>query len=99
MKIKEETLAVCRKHWISFLVPGFFAFIFLVGGVTELGNEAGKTMVVCGLLLVAYIVLSYMNTYIALTETRLVGHIGIIRSKTLSSPIEAVLSIGLKIAC
>lgn len=95
---KEKKIAVCRQHWTAFVVPAFIALLLFVTLVSSLGHISIDT----ALFLLAMIALcaldifiSYKTTYIAITETKLIGHIGFIRSKTLATPLSKVQNIGI----
>ena len=101
---KEKQIAVCRQHWSGFIVPGFFCVLFVLGGICMLfidvaiGHKllAMLIMFVIAAVIAGYIFISYKFTYsIVLTETKLIGHKGLIRSKTLTAPLSKVQDIGL----
>lgn len=101
---KEKEIAVCRQHWSHFFAPGFFCALFALGaaGVLFIDAELGhKLLAMLVLLAIAaviavYILISYRFTYsIVLTETKLIGHKGLIRSRTLTAPLSKVQDIGL----
>lgn len=101
---KEKELAVCRQHWSSFVAPGFFCALFVLGAVgvlfidAELGHKllAALIMLAIAAVIAVYIRVSHKFTYsIVLTETKLIGHKGLIRSRTLTAPLSKVQDIGL----
>lgn len=101
---KESKIAVCRRHWSGFVVPGFFCVLFILGGIgtlfidTEIRNKLAAMLLMLAIaaVIAGYIFVSYKFTYsIVLTETKLIGHKGLIRSKTLTAPLSKVQDIGL----
>lgn len=100
---KEEKIAICRRHWTAFTIPGLFCFIFAIAALGSLfdsktlaqGFSNFITSLFVSGLFALYIFISYKFNYIALTETSIVGHIGFIRSKKLSTPLSKVQSIGI----
>lgn len=101
---KEKEIAVCRRHWSGFVVPGFFCVLFVLGAIgmlfidAAIGNRLAAMLVMLAIaaVIAGYIFISYKFTYsIVLTETKLVGHKGLIRSKTLTAPLSKVQDIGL----
>ena len=101
-KNKEKNIAVCRKHWSCFILPVFFVVIcLLLAIVALLSLSDGGAGAVCIVLLVAAAVvllnalIGYKTTYIALTETKIIGHIGFIRSRTLMTPLSKIQNVGL----
>lgn len=92
----DKNLKVCHCHWINFLFPGAVAFVFLIYGIVFLfsGRLAELLIsVVVIVLLALYIFINYKTSYIALTETKLVGHKGFMRSKTMSTPLSKIQNI------
>lgn len=100
---KKQPLAVCRRHWVQFIPQGIFSAIFMLLAIASLttGDPIGfKLKMFAFLLLIAagfavYVAVAHKSDYIALTPTQIVGHKGVIRSKTLSTPLSKVQDIGL----
>ena len=101
MRIKEPILKVCRKHWSAFVLQALLALVLIAAGFTRLidGEKAdaksSAVIMIIGVVIAFFIWLAYRCEYIALTETSLIGHKGIFRSKTLSTPLNKVQSVGL----
>lgn len=101
---REKEIAVCRQHWSSFFVPGFFCALFVLGAVGVLFIDAAISRRLLAMLILlgiaaviaVCILVSYKFTYsIVLTGTKLIGHKGLIRSRTLTAPLSKVQDIGL----
>lgn len=100
---KENKIAVCRQHWTAFTIPGLFCFIFAIAAVGSIFDSEtipqGIATFITGIfvsgLFALYIFISYKFNYIALTETSIIGHIGFIKSRKLSTPLQKVQSLGL----
>lgn len=97
---KEEKIVVCRQHWAAFLLDGVICAFFLCLAIASMGMKNPSVGYTVFLFLVAAffaarIFVSYMFTYIVLTKTKIVGHIGFIKSKILTTPLSKVQNIGL----
>lgn len=96
-----ETIAVCRKHWTTFIIPFIIGFLSLLaainGFVSEDKTDMGPTYIALGVavLCVLYIVVSYFFNYISLTSTHIIGHVGFIRSQRLTTSLSKVQGISL----
>ena len=100
---KETYVAVCRKHWSVFLGRGFWTILFLsIAGYCFFSTSESEDMkfagyiclVVAAVFLISAII-SYRSEYLALTESKLIGHIGFIKSKKLSTPINRIQNVGI----
>lgn len=84
-------------HWVGYLGRILLAVALVVGGIA-LGQYSavltGVALAVAAVLLIG-VVIKVKTTYLELTETRIIGHIGFINSKTLSTPLSRVQNIGL----
>lgn len=94
----EKKIAVCRPHWSGFLGRIILCVIFLIVAISGLITHEAD-MFIAGLVLAAIFALSILiscrSTYLKLTETKLIGHIGFIKSRTLSTPLSRVQDISL----
>ena len=100
MKDTEKYIAVCKKHWSCMIWPGFIAFILVVAALGSIGHIKEDGPVIVVLLIIAAIVIVraiviHKTEYIALTKTKVVGHRGFIRSKTLTTPISKIQNVGI----
>lgn len=99
---KEKYVAKCRKHWSVFLRRGLTALFFLLLSFVAYSSNDDQTLHkawIAFLAIAALIILSsivvYATEYIAITDTKLIGHRGFIHSKQLSTPISKIQNIGL----
>lgn len=94
---KEERLAVCKQHWAVAIIPGLIVALLVVFAISIMDVDPIVSIVV--LVIAAIIVLckiiSYNTCYIALTKTKVIGHIGFIKSKSLSAPLSKVQDISI----
>lgn len=93
-----KTIAECRPHWCNFIFHGGIGFLGLVIGILAFlngGMQIGIFALGIMFLCVAYIFITYKFTYVFLTATKIEGHIGFIKSKTLSTPISKIQGISL----
>lgn len=100
-KEKEKKLCVCRKHWTAYIIPVTLVIICVITAFVGLGNDGAEGAAPAGALLgfavliAICVLIDYKSEYIAITETKLIGHRGFIKSKTLSTPLSKVQSVGL----
>ena len=93
-------IAICRKSKYCFLHPAFFSLLML-GGILYFNEFEDGLFSICvvaeGVFVFLTIdgIIEYITTYIACTETMLVGRIGMLFTKTLSTPLNKVQSVGL----
>ena len=105
---EEKKLAICRPHWTGFIGQGILctcfvilAVIFLIvpEAIAELETNTAHALVIISLVIAAIIALrifiSIKFTYLELTETKLIGHKGFIKSKTLTTPLSRVQDVGI----
>lgn len=88
---KEKKLMVCRQHWATFLLKGILALFCIA-----VGFGGARPLIFVGLFIILYAVISYMTTYAALTETKLIGHVGFLKSKTLTTQLSKIQDIGIE---
>lgn len=97
---KEKLIAECRLHWTVFALEGLFIVLLIAAGIAGSIYADGAIVValpflVAAVILFAHAYITYRTTYIAITETKIIGHMGFIKSKTMSTPLSKVQSIGL----
>lgn len=99
-KRKEKRIVVCRKHWTVFLWNGILAAVLVAFGLSMINDPEMKAgisaciiMFLPALLLIVSAFITYKTDYIALTETRIIGHKGFIRSRKISAPLSKVQNI------
>jgi len=92
----EEYIAVCRKHWSIFIGRGLIALVWL-GVLLQKQGNALYALVTFGipLLLILDAVVEYKTNYIAITRTKIVAHMGFIRTQDFSTPLNKIQAIGL----
>ena len=92
----EDYIAVCRKHWI---VPVFRILIALVIFIWlfQWEGNALYNIVHFGvpILLTASGIVEYTTNYIALTETKIVVHMGFIRTADYATPLNKIQAISI----
>ena len=94
---KDQVVVKCRKHWGMFVGRGIVAFLFLISAfVAETGDSTAR--IVCfsvAALIMLPAVISYFSDYLELTETKIIGHSGLINSRKISAPLSKVQNIEL----
>ena len=94
---KDDVVAVCRPHWVGYIGNILAAVILAVAGIvcSRYSPIIPIAALVVAAVLIIGVVIRLKSTYLKLTETRIVGHVGFINSKTLSTPLSRVQHIGL----
>ena len=83
---KEKKLAVCKCHWTYFFKDVVLCVILTIVAII---------LFAIVVLAVLEIFITRKTTYIALTETTIVGHKGFIKSQTLTTSLTKVQDMGL----
>ena len=100
-RTKETMVMVCRKHWTALVLPVLVAALFIVVGLVRLVNVGAKdakaslVITAIGVMIGLFAWISYKSEYIALADSSVIGHKGILRSKKLTAPLNKVQSVGL----
>ena len=89
----------CRMHWFVFVPRGFICLLLLVFGFLQIASHGGG-IVFIGIIILDFLIMlpafvRYMTNYLAVENNMLVGRVGFINSKKLSTPISKIQSIGL----
>ena len=94
--MERDYIAVCRKHWCIFLGRGLIALLIFVFLRQKDGN-ALYTLLTFGipLLFILSAVVEYRTNYIAITKTKVVAHMGFIRTQDFATPLSKIQAIGL----
>ena len=105
MKNKQEEIpntnyiVVCRYHWSKFLFRGVLALYFTLVAVSCLAQPRDMIGFIVNLIVASYIIvfsiLSWRVDYLAISQTEIVGHRGVLRSREIYSPISKVQNIAL----
>lgn len=99
---KEKLVAVCRPHWACFIGRWLLALLFIMTGVNGFTSEGAGSV---GAAIFAFIIAGFCiasalvmmsTTYLGMTGTKIVGHKGFIRSKTLSTPLSKVQNVSIE---
>lgn len=94
-----KEIAICRKHWITFASDALWIVAALIAAAAFAGADSGGAlslgMVVLAGVMAARALITYKCTYVRLTETSVIGHVGFLKSKTLTTSIVKVQDMGL----
>lgn len=74
-------------HWARLIVPGFFALLFLIG---SLGSDATIGGLVLAIIILAPALIPMFTEQLVITNKRLYGKSGLIKTKTLDTPLNKV---------
>lgn len=92
MDMQEKTIVKCTPHWFSFAVPGAFCIFFLIISLNFLVSaEIGPfilSLIIAGAFVLA--VLGRKTSSLILTDNAVIGKVGIIKTKKLTSPLSKV---------
>ena len=94
---KEKIVVRCRKHWGMFVGRGLIALLFLIMGFITEADDSTFLIVCIAIAVVVLLpaIISYFSDYLELTETKIVGHSGLINSRKISAPLSKVQNIEL----
>ena len=99
---KENLVALCRPHWACFMGRWIVALLFFLTGAGSFSSEGANgadaallSFAVSGFCIVSALILM-KTTYLGMTQTKIVGHRGLIRTKTLSTPLAKVQNVGIE---
>lgn len=85
---RDETVILQGKvHWARMIVPGLIAVLILIGGI---GGDAFLGALIIALLIVALASIPLWTEKLVITNKRLYGKTGLIRTKTLDTPLNKV---------
>ena len=89
----------CRMHWFVFVPRGFICLLLIIFGILQIASQGGG-IVFIGIIVLDFLIMlpafvRYMTNYLAVENNMLVGRVGFINSKKLSTPISKIQSIGL----
>lgn len=93
MKNHEKVLIECKTHWMRSIVPLLFLFLSLAGAVHFLFSGQFTDfgiMMVPALLCAVVILIQQKTSYLRMTETAIIGKVGLIWTKKMASPISKV---------
>jgi len=94
---KEQYIVKCKKHWGMFVGRGIVSFLLLLIGAFMISDAPGYMIfgVIMTLILIVPLLISYATDYIALTDTKIVWHSGLLNSSQKSAPISKIQNIEL----
>lgn len=88
-----QVVAVCRKHWACYILPGLFAFSLAVGFLQYIfSGEPGLALtylILLGVIILA-VYISYYYNYLEMTEDRVIAHKGALKTAITSMPIDKI---------
>ena len=93
----EEYIAVCKKHWA--LVLGRLLLALLIFGFLPYGEKGNTGYQILRFALPLLVLLSgiieYTTNYIAVTRTKIVVHMGFIKTTDYSTPLNKIQAISI----
>ena len=75
-----------RHSLIHYLLPGLIAFVWIVEGVRR-WSVSGGDMFYGGLVVILLCVVDYLSSYLEIRDGMVKARVGLIRRKSLSTPI------------
>lgn len=85
----EEVVFQAKMHWARLIIPGLIALLFVVGGCSS-DESAGGIAIILGLIILIPAVIPMLTTKLTITSKRVYGKVGLIRTKTLDTPLNKV---------
>lgn len=103
MKLKlnpdEKTIYQCKPHWIAFVVPSIVAIFFFLLFATNLTNtssSASSNLTFFVIFLLSIVPIIRLKAMILiLTDKRVFGRTGIVKTKSLTMPLNQVNTVNL----
>lgn len=98
MMNSNNDVLMCRRHWITFAKDIVLIVLILIAAIIFGRGTSGiipLILVVVAIVLFLRALIAYKSTYIRLTETSVIGHVGFLNSKTLTTAIVKVQDISL----
>ena len=93
MRKNEKVFVECKTHWMRSLFPIIGLLIFLITAIDYLmsGNTSDfKFTMVIVLIFAVVIFVQQKSSYLRMTETAIIGKIGLIWTKKIASPISKI---------
>lgn len=99
---REKVIATCKRHWTAYLGRGLIAALFIYyapGYMAEGDISGGIICLVFAAIFITWIIFEYRNEYVMITPTKVVGHVGLIRSKGFRPRFQKFKTLGIPMAC
>lgn len=93
MRKHEKILVECKTHWMRSIVPILLLLLSLFGAVSFLisGQFTDFGIMLVPVLICALVILIQQKTsYLRMTETAIIGKVGLIWTKKMASPISKI---------
>lgn len=93
MKANDNIIIECKPHWIQLIIPLALCLFFIAFAFQQLFSVGFDDFIICIVFdavcfLISYII--FKSKTLKITDTSIVGRVGIIRTHKLVSPISKV---------
>lgn len=99
VNINEKIIYKCKTHWMALLIPGIIGVIFFLMGAIGLTGTKNKEVAIFFLVFaIAALFLPFFQfktNKLILTDRRIYGKTGIIRTQSLTSPIQKIQTVNI----
>lgn len=96
----EQTIYECKTHWIAMVAPVIIGLLFLVMGIIGLtgtkNQQVAFSFLVIGIICIGYPSLRIKTNKLVLTNKRIYGKTGIVKSQSLSSPVSKIQTVNIE---
>lgn len=93
METKEKVIVKCKPHWLSMILPVVLGVLALIGAFSYLFRAKFADAAICLVITAIFLLVAFIlskSTSLVMTETAVIGRIGIIKTKKLASPISKI---------
>lgn len=100
-ELNEQIICKCQTHWSVLIVPAIVSFFFLLASVMGIVDAAEDRMfgVVFAIISILIFVIPFLRlktNQLVLTDKRIYGKTGIIKTQSLTAPIQKIQTVNLK---
>ena len=86
----ESVVRQATVHWKKLIVPGIFALLFIIAGLSSEDSSAAAMGVILGVIILLIAMIPIWTTKLIITNKRIMGKTGLIKTKTLDAPLNKV---------
>lgn len=97
--VNEEKIYECKTHWVAMVIPVIVGLLFLLMGAVGMTGTQNKSVALVflaiGVISIGLPALKTKTNKLVLTDKRLYGRTGIIKTQSLSSPIQKIQTVNI----
>lgn len=98
MKEKDTVVVKCKCHWICLILPCVLCLLFVLSALGHLigaDYSSALSMLIVACVFALWACVRYFRSSLVLTETAVIGRIGIIKTRKLTSPISKIQDVSI----